>query len=93
MYGGRPSLLLKMLYFTDLFLSLSFKFIELIRRQGLKLKLLMIGFRFNVLEFLLGIFEQLFVGGGVGKVVVPLCLNEGGKPDENEVLSFDDQIF
>ena len=53
----------------------------------------MIGVRFNVLEFFLGIFKQLFVGGSVGKDVIPLCLNESGKPDENEIFSFDDQIF
>ena len=53
----------------------------------------MVGVRFNILEFFLGIFEQLFVGGSVGKDVIPLCLNESGKPDENEIFSFDDQIF
>ena len=53
----------------------------------------MVDVRFNVLEFFLGIFKQLLVGGSVGKDVIPLCLNESGKPDENEVFSFDDQIF
>ena len=53
----------------------------------------MIGVRFNILEFLLGIFKQLSIGGSVGKDVIPLCLNESGKPNENEVVSFDDQIF
>ena len=53
----------------------------------------MIGVRFNILEFLLGIFKQLSIGGSVGKDVIPLCLNESGKPNENEVFSFDDQIF